>query len=203
VRHPLSTDTPTPSYQGTTSTQQPNAHVHNHSAFQSHQAALPASQTQVQSPSHDNAGVVVDSDLWSTAYREAVARLGNDFDVGILEGKKVEQLFEELGKVDEEAKQDSAFLRGVQHLRAIQVPLERFKLALDLASPLTSIEPTTSLVCGVVRSVSAVSRSGFSCIFLCDVVADNCFLHTVDRHQHGECRSRLCEADRVHARADL
>jgi hypothetical protein len=49
------------------------------------------------------------------------------------------------------------FLRGVAYLRSIQVPLERFKLALDLASPLANLDPAASTVIGVVRSVTAVS----------------------------------------------
>jgi hypothetical protein len=105
----------------------------------------------------DMAGVVISSDLWSTAYREAVESLGEEIDVAILKGRNVEQLFRELEEIDKEATQESVFLKGVKYLQSIQVPLERFKLALDLASPLTSLEPTASTVFGVVRSVTAVS----------------------------------------------
>ena len=105
----------------------------------------------------DVGNVVVTSDLWSAAFREAVDSLGKDIDVAILEGKNVEQLFRDLEEIDKEATQESAFLRGVKYLHSIQVPLERFKLALDLASPLTSIEPTVTTVFGVLRSVTAVS----------------------------------------------
>lgn len=66
-------------------------------------------------------------------------------------------LFKELEEIDKEATKESAFLRGVEYLRSLQVPLERFKLALDLASPLTSIEPSAAAVFGVVSSVTAVS----------------------------------------------
>jgi len=105
----------------------------------------------------DVGNVVVTSDLWSAAFREAVDSLGKDIDVAILEGKNVEQLFRDLEEIDKEATQESAFLRGVKYLHSIQVPLERFKLALDLASPLTSLEPTVTTVFGVLRSVTAVS----------------------------------------------
>lgn len=105
----------------------------------------------------DIGSVVVSSDLWSAAYREAVHSFGNDIDVAILKGKNLAQLFRELEEIDKDATQDSAFLRGVRYLHSIQVPLERFKLALDLASPLTSVEPTATTVFGVVRSVTAVS----------------------------------------------
>ncbi|MCJ1435357.1 hypothetical protein MMC27_004729 [Xylographa pallens] len=103
--------------------------------------------------------VVVYSDLWSAAYREAVHNLGKDIDVAILKGKNVAQLFTELEEIDKEATQESVFLRGVKYLHSIQVPLERFKLALDLASPLTSIEPTATTVLGVVRCVTAIAIS--------------------------------------------
>lgn len=104
----------------------------------------------------DTENVVPTSDLWSAAFREAVASLGKDIDVAILKGKNVEHLFRELDEIDKEATQESAFLRGVKYLHSVQVPLERFKLTLDLASPLTSLEPTVTTVFGVVRGVTAV-----------------------------------------------
>lgn len=107
----------------------------------------------------DIGSVVVSSDLWSAAYREAVHSFGNDIDVAILKGKHLAQLFRELEEIDKDATQESAFLRGVRYLHSIQVPLERFKLALDLASPLTSVEPTATTVFGVVRSVTAIAIS--------------------------------------------
>jgi hypothetical protein len=97
------------------------------------------------------------SDIWSTAYREAVDSLGKDIDVAILKGENVAQLFRQLEEIDREAAQESVFLRGVRYLHSLQVPLERFKLALDLASPLANIEPTAGTVFGVVRGVTAVS----------------------------------------------
>lgn len=98
---------------------------------------------------------MVNSDLWSEAFREAVENLGKDY-VAILEGRNVKQLFEQPEKDDKEAAQESAFIRGLETLRSI-VPLEKFKLALDLATPLTSIEPAVATVFGVVRIVTAVS----------------------------------------------
>ena len=123
------------------------------------EAQFRTDQSSTNWPIIDDIGgsAVVSSDLWSAAYREAVQNLGKDIDVAILEGKHVAQLFRELEEIDKEAAHESAFLRGVRYLRHIQVPLERFKLALDLASPLTSLEPTATTVFGVVRSVTAVS----------------------------------------------
>lgn len=100
---------------------------------------------------------IVSSDLWSAAYREAVDSLGKDVNVAILKGETVAELFKQLEKLDKDASQESAFLRGVRYLHSLQVPLERFKLALDLASPLTSLQPTVSMVFGLVKSVTAVS----------------------------------------------
>lgn len=103
-------------------------------------------------------GSVLDSpDLWSAAYREAVENLGEELDIAILERKNVAQLFRELEEIGEEATHESAFLRGVKCLRSLQAPLERFKLALDLASPLTNLEPTVTTAFGVIKSVTVVS----------------------------------------------
>ncbi|KND92704.1 Vegetative incompatibility protein HET-E-1, partial [Tolypocladium ophioglossoides CBS 100239] len=102
---------------------------------------------------------IVSSDLWSAAYREAVDSLGKDINAAILKGDNVAELFKQLEKIDKEATQESAFLRGVRYLHSLQVPLERFKLALDLATPLTNIEPTSATVFGVVKSVTAIAIS--------------------------------------------
>ncbi|KFY93587.1 hypothetical protein V498_04342 [Pseudogymnoascus sp. VKM F-4517 (FW-2822)] len=102
--------------------------------------------------------VIVSSDLWSAAYREAVDSFGKGINAAIFKGENVAQLFKQLEEVDKEATQESAFLRGVRYLQFLQVPLERFKLALDLATPLTNIEPTAT-VFGVVRSVTAIAIS--------------------------------------------
>lgn len=111
---------------------------------------------------NNNGSSIVSSDLWSAAYREAVESFGKDVDAAILVGTSAAQLFAELEDIDKGTSQQSVFLRGVAYLRSIQVPLERFKLALDLASPLASLDPAASSVIGVVRSVTAVSMpSGY------------------------------------------
>jgi hypothetical protein len=96
------------------------------------------------------------SDIWSAAYREAVESLGEEITTA-LSGKNADQLFKELEEIEHEATHESAFLRGVRRLRSLKTPLDKFKLALDLASPLSNLEPTASTVFGVVRSVTAVS----------------------------------------------
>ena len=122
------------------------------------QTCDPRLHSLIPSESDDDTDIVlVASDRWSAAYRDAVLSLGKDLDIAILKGKNVAQLFEELQRTDLEAFQESAFSRGVKYLHSIKVPLESFKLALDLASPLTSVEPTAATVFGVVRSVTAVS----------------------------------------------
>lgn len=100
---------------------------------------------------------VIAPDLWSAAYREAVESLGKDIDVAILKGEGIEQLFRQLEEINTGMTQQSAFLAGVEYLQRIKVPLEKFKLALDLATPLTNIEPVSAAVFGVVRGVTAVS----------------------------------------------
>lgn len=98
-------------------------------------------------------------DIWSAAYREAIESFGKDINVAIFKGSSAAQLFRQLEEIDKDASQESAFIRGVAFLRSIQIPLERFKLALDLASPLSNLEPTAATVVGVVKSVTAVSLS--------------------------------------------
>ena len=108
---------------------------------------------------NDIGSITVSTDLWSAAYREAIDSLGEDIDVAILMGSNAAQLFKELEKIEKDTTQESAFLRGVAYLHSIQVPLERFKLALDLATPLSKLDPTATTVFGVVSSVTAVSLS--------------------------------------------
>ncbi|GKZ25938.1 hypothetical protein AbraIFM66951_002452 [Aspergillus brasiliensis] len=103
--------------------------------------------------------VTCSSDLWSAAYREAVENLRDEIDLVILEGKSVTQLFTELEQLEREVAHESAFDRGVKWLRSLQVPLERFKLLLDLATPLANIEPTATTVVGLIKSVTAIAIS--------------------------------------------
>lgn len=99
----------------------------------------------------------VATDLWSAAYREAVQSLGEDINFAILKGESIAELFEQLDNIDKEASQESAFLRGVRYLHSLQVPLEKFRLALDLATPLANVEPA-GMVLGIVKGVTAVSQ---------------------------------------------
>jgi hypothetical protein len=122
-----------------------------------HAGSLKQNSTNRSTPDDDVGTMIVSSDLWSAAYREAVDSFEKDIDAAILMGSTAAQLFKKLEDVDREATHESVLLRGVAYLRSIQVPLERFKLALDLASPLSSLDPTASTVFGVVRSVTAVS----------------------------------------------
>lgn len=95
-------------------------------------------------------------DVWSAAFREAVATLGEDIDVATLQGKSIQQLFARLEELDKDATQGSTFLRGVRFLQSIEVPLKNFKLAIDLASPLATFEPTAKVVFGVITGITAV-----------------------------------------------
>ncbi|KAK7224785.1 hypothetical protein V2G26_012788 [Clonostachys chloroleuca] len=125
--------------------------------IQSNLGTLPPGPKPNEISSSATGTIAVSSDLWSAAYSEAVSSFGKDLDVAMLQGKNVEQLFKQLEDLDKDSTQQPAFQRGVGYLRSIQVPLERFKLALDLTSPLaTGLGPTTSVV-GAVRSVTAIA----------------------------------------------
>lgn len=104
----------------------------------------------------DSGRIPAASDLWSSAYHEAVATLGKDIDEGILMSENIAQLFRQLGESNEKATQESSFSRGVKYLQSIQVPLDKFKLALDLAAPLTNIQPATSSAFGLIQGATAV-----------------------------------------------
>lgn len=112
-------------------------------------------------PANDSPAVVKDdaittgsTDLWSAAYREAVSSFGEEVQNVISKGERIETLFTSLEEANETVAGDSVFRRGV---RRLQAPLRNFKLALDMARPLASIEPTASTAVGVVTSVTAVS----------------------------------------------
>ncbi|KAG5925799.1 hypothetical protein E4U42_003931 [Claviceps africana] len=83
-------------------------------------------------------------DLWSAAYREAFDCLEEDTRQAILKGKKADQLFTQLKSMDKEASDESLLKRSIKHLQSLQQALEDFKLALDRASPISSIGPTTT-----------------------------------------------------------
>ncbi len=94
------------------------------------------------------------TDMWSAAYHEAVLDLGEEVEGVILKGENIETLLRNLERASDEAVGDSIFWRGV---RRLQTPLKNFKLALDLASPLASIQPAASTAVGIVSCVTAVS----------------------------------------------
>ncbi|RAO65428.1 uncharacterized protein BHQ10_001440 [Talaromyces amestolkiae] len=104
-------------------------------------------------------GGIVGSDLWSAAYREAVESMQDEMDITILKGSSVAQLFEKLEEIDKDVNQKSAFVRGMEVLKKAKKPLENFKLALDLASPLAELEPVATTVVGVLKGVTAIAIS--------------------------------------------
>ncbi|OJJ79438.1 uncharacterized protein ASPGLDRAFT_1506875, partial [Aspergillus glaucus CBS 516.65] len=99
----------------------------------------------------DIGNVIVSSDLWSAAYREAIENLRQEIDIATLEGKDAVQLFRELHETEKETTDESAFSRGLRHFA--------IKLELDLVSSLTNVEPTAATVFGVLRSVTAIAIS--------------------------------------------
>ena len=141
------------------STQLP-ANINSSSVASQNPASERGSHIEHRNYDVDENAVVRSSDLWSAAYGEAVDGFGKGVDKAILKGENVAILFKQLEEIDKEAREESCFLRGVKYLHSLQVPLNNFKLALDLAAPLTSIEPTVGTVFGIVKSVTAVSRCG-------------------------------------------
>ncbi|KAL8753763.1 MAG: hypothetical protein Q9199_004811 [Rusavskia elegans] len=100
----------------------------------------------------DNTTAAGSADLWSAAYREAVNSFEEEVRSVILKGESIERLFTSLEETHAKNARDSLFVRGVQRLQA---PLRNLKLALDMAGPLTSIEPIAATAVGVVSVVTA------------------------------------------------
>ncbi|KAJ5469732.1 hypothetical protein N7539_009350 [Penicillium diatomitis] len=110
-------------------------------------------------PGGESGSVDISSGLWSAAFREAVEGLREDIDIATLKGKDAAQLLKDLEDVAKEATQTSMFWKGLKYLQTLQVPLQRFKDVLDLASPLANLEPTAATVVGVVRGLTAIAIS--------------------------------------------
>ncbi len=143
------------------------------------------------------------SDVWSVAYREAVASLGTDIDITILKADSVADLFRQLEQVGKDATQESVFWRGVRYLQTLQVPLEKFKLALDLADPLTSIDAKLGSVFGVVKTVTAVCSPSYPVLHADAQVADTEWSIPTDCHQPCKRRCRVRQTDWRHVGAAL
>ncbi|KAK5207557.1 hypothetical protein LTR41_006601 [Exophiala xenobiotica] len=117
----------------------------------------PIADSNVQAGStvaENNAPRARSTDMWSAAYREALSAYGDEVASVISKGDRIESLLTNLQETNEELAGDSLFRRG---LRKLQAPLKNFKLALDMASPLASIEPTASTAVGVVTCVTAIA----------------------------------------------
>ncbi|KAK5232289.1 hypothetical protein LTR47_006502 [Exophiala xenobiotica] len=117
----------------------------------------PIADSNVQAGStvaENNAPRARSTDMWSAAYREALSAYGDEVANVISKGDRIESLLTNLQETNEELAGDSLFRRG---LRKLQAPLKNFKLALDMASPLASIEPTASTAVGVVTCVTAIA----------------------------------------------
>ncbi|KAH6646799.1 hypothetical protein BKA67DRAFT_525676 [Truncatella angustata] len=97
--------------------------------------------------------------IWSRAYTEAVQSLTGDINSAILEGQNIEWLFKQLQEAGKEANEESLLRKGIKYLRKLKVPLEKFKLALDLTAPLASMEPIAGTVLGMVKSATAIAIS--------------------------------------------
>lgn len=172
-----------------------------------HLTGFPGDVQELSRHSDDVRSTAWSADIWTAAFHEAVEKVGEDIDQAIIKGKDAEQLLKELERLDMDSNQRSAFSRGHEFLKTLQVPLQTSKMGLDLASPFTAIEPTTSVVVGLLRAVTAVSGARtwastwvpahWNMCHGADVLADgnhSCW------YQTGSCRERCCHAgtDVVH-----
>jgi hypothetical protein len=137
------------------------------------------------------------TDLWSAAYREAVESLQKEIDIATLKGKDAAHLFEELEHVAKEATHKSFFVRGMRYLQTLQVPLERFKDALDLATPLANLEPTAGTVLGVVRGLTAVSPFDKALCLLNSLIVDQPNILTLILHRSLSALQMLIQISRT------
>lgn len=119
-----------------------------------------AHMVTISSPSADPGMAWSSQDLWSAAYREAVESF-RDLDPTILEGNNVMQLFHLLEDAEQEATGDTIFQTGRKWLEKLETPLKALQIALDLASPVSSLEPTAATAIGVVKTVTTVSATDF------------------------------------------
>ncbi|KAI6812997.1 hypothetical protein KC340_g16716 [Hortaea werneckii] len=122
-----------------------------------HLNGFPGDVSEPSKHSFDVRSAAQSTDIWTAAFHEAVEKVDEDIDQAIIKGKDAEQLLKELERLDMDSSQRSAFSRGHEFLKTLQVPLQTFKMALDLASPFTAVEPTTSVVVGVLRAVTAMA----------------------------------------------
>lgn len=103
--------------------------------------------------------LITPTDLWSTAFLEAFDTFEPKMDIARSTDKTIEQLFDDLGNINRLHSEESSFRRGLAHLRSVKAPLDNLKLALDLANPLVSFEPTAAIIVGIVRGVTTVMIS--------------------------------------------
>ncbi|KAI7552573.1 hypothetical protein KC331_g1796 [Hortaea werneckii] len=122
-----------------------------------HLTGFPGDVQELSRHSDDVRSTAWSADIWTAAFHEAVEKVGEDIDQAIIKGKDAEQLLKELERLDMDSNQRSAFSRGHEFLKTLQVPLQTSKMGLDLASPFTAIEPTTSVVVGLLRAVTAMA----------------------------------------------
>ena len=97
-------------------------------------------------------------DLWSIAFREARYTLDPQIVIAHIAGKTVVQILRDLDTTDKATNDESMFRRGLAHLRSAKGPLTNSKLALDLANPLVSFEPTAATVFGILRGFTTVRK---------------------------------------------
>lgn len=96
------------------------------------------------------------SDQWTAAYRKAVASLSEDERTLVTKGRDIVELFENLSEANHAQKSESTFRRV---LEKVQKPMQYLDQSLDLAKPLTSLDPSAGTAFGIVHSVTLVSQN--------------------------------------------
>ncbi|TPX15039.1 uncharacterized protein E0L32_004869 [Thyridium curvatum] len=94
-------------------------------------------------------------DIWSAAYREAILTFDSSQRSLLLAGSR-ETFFQLMENLQGDVGGGSTLSRGLLHMKG---PLERLNMALDVAKPLTSLEPTQALstAVGIVQTVIKAS----------------------------------------------
>ncbi|KAI0446340.1 hypothetical protein F4803DRAFT_504452 [Xylaria telfairii] len=160
---------------------------------------VPPIQLELTLPDNTQQVIALDSaspaerwrDVWTVAYREAVASFDKEVQGQIMHAQNFEHLLKRLDDMDEANKTGSAFRRGLDHL---QGSLETCKMVLDFAAPFLSMEPTAATATGIVQGVTTIAigicgaasqlsgdiRSMLDCmprIDMCDALSQNAYSH--------------------------
>jgi hypothetical protein len=110
---------------------------------------------------------VVGNDMWNNAFRRACECRSAEEREKLAQTTDIRDLFESLQKEDKEHEEASLFQRGVNMVGPV---LNRLNFLLNLADPVSSIEPSASSALAIVKMVTAVSVPSTTLAYLCEMV---------------------------------